>query len=258
MCRLVAYVGEPISATHIVFGGTHPLFRQSYAPRELLHGSVNADGWGVVWYQESLPVRLARAEPIWYDVDLPRVLGAATASVVVAALRNATPGLLVDRAGLLPLVHERWSFVLNGFVPRFRPKHMRALRATLPDDLYAQLAGSSDAETLFLRTLAAIRSGASLTEALEGVARAVHERIADGASTPLTMVMSDGVAIAVCHTSNDDRVNSLYTLDRGDFASGGALLASEPLDEDPDWKPVPPHTLVELTYRGATVRPLRT
>ncbi|NIP81163.1 MAG: class II glutamine amidotransferase, partial [Gemmatimonadetes bacterium] len=63
---------------------------------------------------------------------------------VFAALSNGTPGIPVDRSGLLPLVFERWSFALNGFVPDFRRSHMRALRAGLPDELYADLRGSSD------------------------------------------------------------------------------------------------------------------
>ena len=49
MCRLTAYAGEPLTADALVFGGTHSLLEQSYDPRELLHGHVNADGYGVVW-----------------------------------------------------------------------------------------------------------------------------------------------------------------------------------------------------------------
>ena len=51
MCRLTAYAGEPLTADALVFGGTHSLLEQSYVPRELLHGHVNADGYGVVLVQ---------------------------------------------------------------------------------------------------------------------------------------------------------------------------------------------------------------
>ena len=120
MCRLLAYIGEPTSLAHLVFSGEHSLYEQSFAPRELLSGSVNADGYGVAWYTKERPARIAGARPIWYDDELPTTLAAIESEHVVAALRNATPGIPVDRSCLLPLVHEQWSLVLNGFVPQFR------------------------------------------------------------------------------------------------------------------------------------------
>lgn len=256
MCRLVAYLGEPWPVDRALVGGSHSLLRQSFRPRELLHGSVNADGWGAVWYPDEHPVRLARPEPAWYDPEARTVLAAQRAPLVLAAVRNATPGLPVDRAGLLPVVHGRWSFVLNGFVPRFRTEHMRALRAGLPDDLYAELLGASDAETLFLLAVAGLRSGQGVAEVLERLAATVLERLADDQETPLTMVLADGTTVGVCHTSNGERVNSLYLLSRGGLAPEGVLLASEALDEHGGWKSVPAHTLLEIDRNGAHARPL--
>ena len=57
MCRLLAYAGAPLPADVPVFSGDHSLVRQSYAPREMLSGQVNADGHGVAWYRGGLPVR---------------------------------------------------------------------------------------------------------------------------------------------------------------------------------------------------------
>lgn len=189
MCRLVGYLGPPIPLSILVFGGTHSLLRQSWEPRELLSGCVNADGWGVAWYGEAgaegtgagqppEPARLAEARPIWQDErDLRRTLPAIRSSCAIAALRNVTPGQVADRSGLLPLVHGRWAFALNGFVPEFRTQHLRALRATLPDPLYAALEGASDSETVFLLAVAALREGAGPIEALATAGRAVAERV---------------------------------------------------------------------------------
>ena len=41
MCRLVADTGGPVSPAGLVFGGAHSLYEQSWAPQELLSGSVN-------------------------------------------------------------------------------------------------------------------------------------------------------------------------------------------------------------------------
>jgi predicted glutamine amidotransferase len=104
MCRYVAYIGEATDPSPLVFGGDHSLYEQSWAPRELLSGSVNADGYGVVWYTDGEPRRLAEARPIWHDGELKQALASVRSTCVLGALRNATPGQPVDRAGLLPLL----------------------------------------------------------------------------------------------------------------------------------------------------------
>jgi glutamine amidotransferase len=229
MCRLVAYLGPPISPAHLVFAGEHSLYEQSWSPRELLSGSVNADGYGMVWYARGRPARIAEARPIWYDGDLAQTLAAIESTCVVAALRNATPGLPVERSGVSPLVLERWTFVLNGFVPEFRQRHMRALRSRLPDELYAELRGVSDSETLFLLAVAALRAGASLVEAL------------------------DGERIAAIRTSTVLLTNSLYVAKRPPFAPVGVVLASEPPETGAVWEPVDGHSWIEIAPDG-TVR----
>lgn len=246
MCRLVAYVGAPLSPAHLVFDGEHSLYEQSWAPRELLSGTLNADGYGVVWYHEGRPARIAEARPIWHDPDLRATLSVLSSGCVVAALRNATPELPVDRAGLLPLVHGRWAFVLNGFVPDFRRSHMRALRSELPDELYAELRGSSDAETLFLLAVAALDAGATPAEALEATARLVCGRVGKGTEAQLNMVLSDGERVAAVRSGTALVTNSLYLARRPPFAPDGVVLASERLDPGAAWEPVDGHSRIEI------------
>ncbi len=246
MCRLVAYLGEPVSPAHLVFDGEHSLYEQSWAPRELLSGSVNADGYGVVWYGEHGPARLAELRPIWYDEDLRTTLQALRSGCVVAALRNGTPGIPVDRSGLLPLLFDGWSFVLNGFVPDFRHEHMRELRAELPDDLYAELRGASDSETLFMLCLAQIRAGASAREALEDTIRRVLERVGRDDDAQLNMVLCDGSRITAVRTGRQLVTNSLYFAKRPPFAPDGVVLASERIDAGAVWEPVDGHSWLEI------------
>lgn len=241
MCRLTAYVGVPEPLATLVFGGTHSLVRQSWEPRELRSGSVNADGYGVCWFGspagERAPARIARAEPPWYDPDLERALAAIEAPVSVAALRNATPGLPVDRAGLLPLVRDGWAFVLNGAVPDFRARHMRALRSDLSDRRYASLEGVSDSETLFLYALDALERGADPLDALERTVERVASRLGGSERALLTMVLASAEGVWALNSGvGEGPRNSLYLSD--DFRPGGAVLASEPLDENAGWRPV--------------------
>ena len=248
MCRLTAYVGGALAADTLVFGGTHSLLEQSYAPRELLHGHVNADGYGIVWYRGATPVRTGGARPIWQDADLRTLLAGVASPTILASVRNATPGIPID-GGNQPLVHGRWSFILNGFVEDFRVSHMRALRSHLPDELYGHLAGSSDSETLFLLAVAAVQNGASLVDALRGVGDIVLEAVQEENHTAqLTMVLADEGGIGVLRTASETTTNSLYLARDHPLAPDGTLLASERLDDHPSWEEVTPHEGLELLY----------
>jgi len=246
MCRLTAYAGEPLAADALVFGGTHSLLDQSYLPRELLRGHVNADGYGVVWYRGATPVRTRGSRPVWQDADLRTLLAGVASSTILAAVRNATDGIPIE-GGNQPLVHGRWSFILNGFVENFRASHMRAMRSHLPDDLYGHLAGSSDSETLFLLAVAAVQAGASHLDALRSVRDIVLEAVqAKNHTAQLTMVLADGESIAGLHTGSETTTNSLYLARGNPLAPRGTLLASEPLDDHASWERVTPHEHVEL------------
>ena len=248
MCRMTAYRGAPVAADALIFGGAHSLLRQSYVPQELLHGHVNADGYGVVWYRDGTPVRTGSACPIWQDEDLRALLEGVSSSTILASVRNATPGIPID-GGNQPLLHGRWSFILNGFVEDFRASHMRALRSHLPDDLYGHLAGSSDSETLFLLAVAALRNGASRLDALRRVRDIVLEAVqAQDHEAQLTMVLADGDGVGVLNTGSEETANSLYVAHDHPLAPRGTLLASERLDDDSSWESIPSHGEVELIH----------
>ena len=246
MCRLTAYLGAPLRADALVFGGSHSLYEQSYLPQEVIHGSVNADGYGVVWYRDHTPVRIGGTRPIWQDGELRGVLESSTSPLILAAVRNATPGIPVDDSGNLPLTHGRWSFILNGFVEDFRASYMRTLRSGLPDDLYGELRGSSDSETLFLLAVSALRDDASLAGALEHVRSVVLEVLRTDHQTQLTMVLADGQGLAALRTASGEDTNSLYFASGHPMAPSGTLLASERLDDDGSWNSVKPNHVLQL------------
>ncbi len=258
MCRYVAYVGDEMPARGLVFGGDHSLETQSFAPKELLQGSVNADGYGVAWYHEGRPTRIREVRPIWQDPDLEGVLSYVRSPCMIAVVRNATLGIPVDRAGLAPLMSERWTFALNGFVQGFRRTAMRRLRASLSDELYARIEGTSDTETLFMLAVAELRQDASVGEALARVADRVLSFAREvGLEAHLNMILADGQAMAATRTSISDATNSLYVSSRGPLSQGGVLIASEPLDAEGGWQRVPPHHLVEASAgEDACVSPL--
>ena len=265
MCRFAGYIGRPRSPADLLYSGDHSLEVQSYRPRELLHGHVNVDGFGVSWYPGDLPVRITDPRPPWHDPDLPALLRSFQASPILASVRNTTPGIPVDRSGLSPLVHGRWTFVLNGFIKSFRTGAMRELHALLPDDLYAELSGVSDTEALFLLLVNYARQEASLEDAIRRltteVLRVCRDRELD---LQLNLLTSDGVSLVATRMGSAPLQNSLYLkgepwdgtkardVEKLQGAKGpGVWLASEPLDDPGAWVPVPESSLVVATLDGS-------
>jgi glutamine amidotransferase len=252
MGRLVCYLGGPTSPAPLVFGGANSLYRQSCAPREMLSGSINADGFGVVWYHHGIPRRVTQPRPIWHDSETEGLLESVSSPCVLAAVGASDPGGDGSpRTGLLPLVHERWSFVLDGFVPDFRRRHMRLLRQRLSDDLYASLEGASEAETLFLLAVQDAEGGdTSLSGALERVAALVMERVGKKQEAQLNMVLSDGTRVGILRTSTVLLTNSLYMARYQSVGPEGIVVASERLDPASAWEAVDGHHRVELGPDG--------
>jgi hypothetical protein len=129
---------------------------------------------------------------------------------------------------------------------------MRALRRELPDELYAELRGATDAETIFLLVISELTQGRSMVEALEIVARKVKTRVG-GAEAQLNMVLADGEGLAALRCGTVLVTNSLYVARRPPFAPDGVVLASEAPESGAVWEPVDGHSSLEIHLDG-TVR----
>ena len=70
--------------------------------------------------------------------------------------------------------------------------------------------------------------------------------MAENHTAQLTMVLADADGIGALRTASETTTNSLYLARGHPMAPGGALLASERLDDHPSWEPVAPHDDLEL------------
>lgn len=251
MCRLVAYIGEPLEPGRLIFEPPHSLAVQSYRPGQMLSGVVNADGYGAAWYVDGRPIRVAHCRPIWHDTDLPHLLRSVASPVFIGAVRCATEGIPIDEAGLQPMLFGPYAFALNGYVGDFRKRLMRRMRAELPDHLYAELRGATDTETLQLLTVHALQKGATRVDALAEVAAFTLELCRErGLTACLNLLLADGNGVAVTRLGTEPETNSLFVAERPTASPQGITIASEPFDDDPAWRRVEPGTITDVTANG--------
>ena len=76
MCRLLGYLGSSIQLDRILIKPEHSLITQSYKPQEMTSGFLNADGFGMGWYDlapDPLPYSYRNTMPIWNDANFPQL-----------------------------------------------------------------------------------------------------------------------------------------------------------------------------------------
>lgn len=207
----------------------HSLLRQCWEPRSQASGVVNADGFGVGWYDHSRrpePARYRSTLPMWADRSFASMAGLVASTAVLAAVRSATPPLPTEESATPPFTAGRWLFAHNGAVAGFRDGAGARLRRLLSERREAGIEGSTDSEVLFAMVLDQLDAGAAPEEALAAVVATVS---AD-AGGRLNLVLTDGMSIAAIAWG--DSLVARATPD-------SVVVASEACDEDPGWQVVP-------------------
>src|SRR5919205_1741621 len=199
---MVAYLGGPeVTLSSVVLEPEHSLLVQSYAPKEMMSGVVNADGFGVGWYAPwsgEEPAVYRSDGPLWSDRSLASIAPRIRSRPVFAAVRSATPGLPVEESGTPPFASGRFMFAHNGAIEDFRHTAMRVLRDALSEEAYAGLLGTTDSETIFAVLLDKLRRrSGNLAEASVQTIRHVSAVCAKlGVRATLNLAVTDGEAMA--------------------------------------------------------------
>ena len=262
MCRMVGYLGGPeASLSSVVLERKHSLLVQSYAPKEMISGVVNADGFGVGWYvpDDDEPAVYRSNGSLWSDRSFAGIAPKIMARTIFAAVRSATQGLPVEESGVPPFSSGPFMFMHNGAIADFRQKAMRPLRDSLSDEAYAEVLGVTDSETIFAGLLDLLKEDpADLAEATRETIHhvtGVCDRL--GVRATLNLAVTDGTAMAFTRYSTEGAGNSLYFLEDTKSFPGAVVVASERLDGDSSWREVPDQHLLSVRRgSGTTLSPL--
>jgi gamma-glutamyl hercynylcysteine S-oxide hydrolase len=250
MCRLLAYVGPPVTLESLLFAPEHSLHRQSWAPRFQRSGTVNADGFGVGWYdldRRPEPAVYRSTRPMWGDRSFSSLAGLVSATAVLASVRDATLPSVAEESATPPFSDGPYLFAHNGAIEGFREAAGGQLRRMLSDERLGAVGGVTDTEVLFGLLLDRLDAGVGGAEALTSVIHTVGA-VSGGR---MNLVLTDGRRIAA--TAYGD---SLYVCNGGSLGPGTTVVASEPFDDHPAWETVPEGSVVEAADGRVTVVPM--
>ena len=218
MCRHLGWLGKPRSVASLTIEPPYGLLVQSYSPRRQKHGLMNADGWGIGFFDDVGAVRRWRsATPLWGDASFASLAPVLHSGCVVAAVRSASVGMPIEASASAPFSDGQWLLSHNGLVDR----------AVLPASAVAE----STNDSAFLAAMIFDRGMDALGETIADVAAA-------DPNARLNILAGNGSELRA--TTWGDTLFALRCDD-------GVVLASEPFDDDGDWQEIPDRHLVTVT-----------
>ncbi len=257
MCRMVAYLGPSRPLDSVWTRPGHGLLVQSYAPREMNQGTLNADGWGIGWFAPEVvdrPAQLRGTLPAWSDENLRSVAQAVAARCFVAIVRSASPSIPTSLGNTPPFVLDSRLLAHNGRIWPWPSTLARTIRAALDPEVDRTILGTTDTELLGALWQTQIRKHDQdipvATRHMLGMTRDWTAALGGGLTANLLLLEPERIWATRFATPGDPP--TLYFLRSGRRWKGAVLVASEPLDDDPAWSAVPPSTLLEID--GAMIR----
>jgi gamma-glutamyl hercynylcysteine S-oxide hydrolase len=218
MCRHLGWLGEPRSVASLVLDPPYGLLVQSYSPRRQKHGLMNADGWGIGFFDEGdEPRRWRSAAPLWGDASFASVAPALRSGCLVAAVRSASVGMPVEASASAPFTDGRWLLSHNGLVDR----------GVLPTSAVAESTNDS-----------ALLAALIFERGLDVLGDTIAEVAAADPNARLNILAANGSELRA--TTWGDTLFVRKGID-------GVVLASEPFDDDEGWQEIPDRHLVTVT-----------
>jgi glutamine amidotransferase len=235
MCRLLGYIGTPIQLDHLLYKPEHSLLHQSYQPKEMTSGVVNADGLGIGWYhaeRDVNPFTYKSTLPIWNETNLPELSRYIESGCVLGYVRSATAGQALDMSNCQPFKDNRLLCIHNGLINNFRKTLYRPIRDRLSDEVYQSVNGTTDSEHMFALLVNELQvfPDTPIEKALYATLITLSELAQDHqVSLSANLIISDGHRIVASRYAYGTSAPTLYWLRDDPSYPDAVIIASEPL-----------------------------
>jgi glutamine amidotransferase len=219
MCRILAYLGEPLPVQHLLFDTDNSLVRQSYSPR-MMNTFLNLAGFGMKAWD---PASLRPEDPFTYrvttlppfDRNLRSMASKLAPTCLVAHVRGVTysgEGVVAD-TNLHPFQFTGTHVALahNGHLRQF-PQMRYSLVEHVDPALARRIEGTTDSEWIYALILSqlddpcGVPETRELADATAGALRILRRvRAAHGidTSSPVNICLSTGSALVATRFSFD-------------------------------------------------------
>lgn len=279
MCRLLAYLGQPVLMDKFLYEPDNSMIKQSFEAKEI-EEPLNGDGFGVGWYHRDIthqPAVFVSVYPAWNNRNLRYLSSLIKSDCLVAHVRAASVGD-VSESNCHPFHYGKFLMAHNGGVEDF-DKIKRPLKELLSDEKYLWIKGQTDSEHLFALFLDYLGkkkkdfTSDDVADAFEEMIITVKRLMKEKEVTEpayLNMVFIDGERMVGLRYTTGENVKPLtlyysegskYVCEEGacymvpaDGADKSVMVVSEKLtDLAADWRIIPENHMV-LVYKDLTVK----
>ncbi len=209
MCRVVAYLGEPLLLEVLLFRSDSSLVRQAYDPRIMAHLNLAGSGfaaWDSTAPDPEAPLLYRETMLPMFDRNLMRLARKLRGECLVAHIRGAdyfgTANPQVERTNLHPFQFPGSRVVLahNGGLIRFSEMKFDLLEHIKPR-VAAMIEGTTDSEWIYAVLLSQLEDPARALEAHEltgavertlAILREVRDRRGIDTASGANLFISDG------------------------------------------------------------------
>jgi glutamine amidotransferase len=219
MCRILAYVGEPLPLQTVLFGTDNSLVRQSYSPR-MMNTFLNLAGFGMKAWD---PVSRRPEDPFTYrsttlpsfDRNLRFISSKLAPTCLVAHVRGVTYSgeAVVAETNLHPFHFPgtRVALAHNGHLRQFASMRYSLLEHVRPE-LAQRIEGTTDSEWIYALVLSQLDDPSGTPDARElgdamatalRILRRVREAHGIDTSSPVNLCVSTGRAVVATRFSFD-------------------------------------------------------
>jgi glutamine amidotransferase len=230
MCRVLGYLGRPVSLEGILYEADSALVRQSYSPR-MMDAFLNLAGFGMAaWDDRSIrgdePFTYHVASLPNHDRNLRSICRKLEPTCVLAHVRGVTwaSGDVISEQNLHPFRFPGAGFVMahNGHLRDFDDMRYDLLEH-VPSAIGRQIQGTTDSEWIYALLLAQLGDRAAAPEAADlveatvavlQILRDVRARHRIATNSPINIFMATGQAL----------VATRFVMDYGWYPGDDAML----------------------------------
>jgi glutamine amidotransferase len=219
MCRILAYIGEPLCVQSLLYDTDNCLVRQSYSPR-MMNTFLNLAGFGMkAWDPRSLrpedPFTYRATALPSFDRNLRAISSKLAPTCLVAHVRGTTfsSEAVVAETNLHPFHFPGARVVLahNGHLRQFARMRYSLIEHVRPE-LAERIEGTTDSEWIYALVLSQLddpygvpetRELADATAGALRILRSVRAEHGIDTSSPVNLCVSTGRAIVATRVSFD-------------------------------------------------------
>jgi glutamine amidotransferase len=233
MCRLLGYIGEPISLGHVLFETDSSLVRQSYSPR-MMATYLNLAGFGMAAWD---PRTVRSEEPIMYrttvlpafDRNLRSLAAKLAPTCLIAHVRGVTYGEreIIAETNLHPFRFPGTKTALahNGHLREFGRMRYDLTEYIRPE-LAQAIEGTTDSEWIYALLLSQLEDPNGVPEVQE---------LADATASTLRLLrqvrgrhgIDTSSPVNLCVTTGDALVATRFSFDYGWYPADDTLLETD-------------------------------